>query len=64
MPKIIINEEKCNGCGLCINACPAAILFLNQKTKKIQYANIESCLECKACEIQCQREAIFIDTLS
>ena len=30
--KIIeINEEKCNGCGLCAAKCPKKIIHLQQK---------------------------------
>ncbi|MHA1269232.1 MAG: 4Fe-4S dicluster domain-containing protein [Candidatus Helarchaeota archaeon] len=63
MVKINIDFEKCVGCGLCVNACPASIYYLTPESDKIQINNTENCLECKACEIQCQKGAIYINTL-
>lgn len=28
---LVVDEEKCNGCGLCITACPYGMIELNEK---------------------------------
>jgi L-aspartate semialdehyde sulfurtransferase ferredoxin len=60
MPKIIVDFEKCSGCGTCIDACPVQVYELDEETKKTKVTNPAECLDCKACEIQCEAEAIQI----
>lgn len=43
MNPIIINHEKCIGCGLCVNDCPSSHLYI--KNKKAQ-ASETACIEC------------------
>lgn len=31
MNHIIINQEKCIGCGLCVRDCPSSYLYLKKK---------------------------------
>lgn len=60
MPKIVIDFEKCSGCGTCIDACPVLVYELDEETEKTKIVNPSECLDCKACEIQCESEAIRI----
>ena len=30
MAKLTFNEERCKGCGLCVNACPKKLLTLSR----------------------------------
>ena len=60
MPKIIVDFEKCSGCGICIDACPVLVYELDEETKKTKVTNPTECLDCKACEIQCEAEAIQV----
>ena len=50
-----INNDKCTGCGVCVDTCPVqAIKIENQK------AIIgEECVECTICINQCPNKAIF-----
>ena len=60
MPKIDVDFEKCTGCGTCVDACPVNVYELDEETKKTKLINPDDCLDCKACEIQCEAEAIKI----
>jgi len=52
---IKINNDKCTGCGVCVDICPVqAIKIENQKA----IIN-EECVECAACIDQCPNQAIF-----
>ena len=56
---ITIDEEKCNGCGLCVNAChEGAIELVNGKAKLISESY---CDGLGACLPQCPMDAIAIE---
>ncbi|MFC1945892.1 FAD-dependent oxidoreductase [Chloroflexota bacterium] len=60
-----VDDESCNGCGICVENCPAQAIELKTtgaKNKKsggkavIQY--VEDCRLCKSCELSCPQAAI------
>lgn len=53
-----INIKLCNGCGSCVDVCPAGVLALEGKKAKV--VNASACLECRACEVQCAQGAIAL----
>lgn len=58
MNPIRINEEKCIGCGLCVNDCPNAHLFLeNNKANPRE----NGCIACGHCFAICPMNAVEID---
>ena len=57
MNPIIINHEKCIGCGLCVNDCPSSHLYL--KNKKANAAET-GCIECGHCFAICPMNAVRI----
>lgn len=59
---MVINQEKCVGCGQCIPYCgPRAISFQNNTA----YIDLEICVECGNCKFGnvCPRDAIVQQTL-
>jgi Fe-S-cluster-containing dehydrogenase component len=40
---VIVDNEKCNGCGLCVYACPYGAMSFNELTKVVGKCNL--CLE-------------------
>lgn len=53
--KVIL--EKCVGCGLCVNVCPASAITLKGKKAII---DLDKCTLCGACPQSCKFEAIVI----
>jgi len=46
MPEVRIDLEICDGCGVCVSVCPAAVLELLDR--KVRVLNPEACLGIKA----------------
>jgi len=58
MVEIKIDTEKCNGCGTCVDICPVDVFEI--KDEKSVVVNLDECLVCRACEVQCPDNAIEI----
>ncbi|MDI6840413.1 MAG: ferredoxin family protein [bacterium] len=61
---IYILEERCKGCGYCVEFCPKAVLELSTKFTKKGYhppfvKDGAACTNCKTCELICPEFAIF-----
>jgi ferredoxin len=57
MPEIpVIDEQLCDGCGICIEICPVGALLLQQG--KIVFQPRVDCDYCGTCEAACPRGAI------
>ncbi len=59
MYKIIIDFEKCIGCGECVEVCPEEVYTLEDE--ELVVANEEDCVECDACAETCEIDAITIE---
>jgi NAD-dependent dihydropyrimidine dehydrogenase PreA subunit len=56
--KIRILEEKCTGCGMCIDVCPHAVIAISGR--KAFLSDRDACMECGACAKNCPFEAIDV----
>lgn len=54
-----VNQEKCNGCGICARVCPAGCIQMGGGYPKFK----EGCLTCFGCAQWCTREAITLGRL-
>lgn len=52
-------QEKCTGCGTCIDVCPHNVFTL--KDKKAVVLDRDSCMECGACAMNCPSGALTVD---
>ena len=61
-----VDEEKCTGCGMCINACPVEAMTLVSSNdsakprKKEARVNEDLCLGCGVCVRNCEFDSIHL----
>lgn len=55
------NSERCIGCQFCIYVCPRGCFVFDVEIKKAILANPISCLKCRACELNCEGDALRIE---
>jgi 2-oxoglutarate ferredoxin oxidoreductase subunit delta len=66
MGKIVIDENTCKGCTLCIKACPFQLIRINRKINPKGYYPAEfvdpegKCTGCTLCAITCPDVAIEV----
>ena len=62
MVEVKVDEEKCTGCGTCLDVCSVSVFEMQDKSdKKIStVVNNDECIICKACEVQCEPQAITV----
>lgn len=62
--RIIINTERCKGCGLCVAVCPKSGIVLAKKSNKSGYFPAEAinvdCTGCAVCALVCPDVAIEV----
>jgi NAD-dependent dihydropyrimidine dehydrogenase PreA subunit len=59
MPKVIVDEEACTGCGVCIDSCPSEVFEMEDEIAKA--VRVDDCTACRLCETDCPAEAITVE---
>jgi 2-oxoglutarate ferredoxin oxidoreductase subunit delta len=62
--KVHIIQDRCKGCGFCIEFCPRRVLEFSEEFNAKGYhapvaSKADQCLDCNLCEIVCPEFAIF-----
>jgi NAD-dependent dihydropyrimidine dehydrogenase PreA subunit len=55
-----LNQNLCNGCRTCVQVCPHAVYEM--KDKKAEMVRSENCMECGACQLNCEQNAIEVES--
>ncbi|HOB42823.1 MAG: 4Fe-4S binding protein [Bacillota bacterium] len=56
---VLVRQEWCKGCGICIAMCPKKVLEA-AADGKVVVARPEDCIKCETCEIMCPDFAIRV----
>jgi NAD-dependent dihydropyrimidine dehydrogenase PreA subunit len=59
-----IDEELCNGCGICVDDCPVDVLRMDEPKGKAHIAYGRDCCVCFQCADGCPTEAITVSSRS
>ena len=49
-----VDEEKCTGCGICVDACPQEAITVDDIAK----IDADKCVDCGVCVEECPNDAI------
>jgi NAD-dependent dihydropyrimidine dehydrogenase PreA subunit len=56
--KVEVDDEKCVGCGECVDVCPVEVFEL-QDDKSVP-VNADECVGCESCIEVCEEKAITV----
>jgi len=59
--RILIDREKCNGCGLCVEVCKDFSIILKNGKAEVSDAPFFGCIGCGHCMAICPQDAITIE---
>lgn len=68
--KVVINQDFCKGCGLCVSVCPKNVLELDMNTinskgySPSSAVRPDECIACGNCAITCPDSVISVYKLS
>ena len=65
MPKVVVDVERCKGCGYCVEACPQKIMRLVEGFNSMGYHPVEwfdpeKCKGCAFCAMMCPDTALEV----
>lgn len=64
---VSFNQNYCKGCGLCVDACPKKIIFLDNSTINNKGYNpatvveMDKCIGCANCATMCPDQVITVE---
>lgn len=58
--KVNISEDKCVGCGECVQICPKQILYIDEDRNVCKITDESKCDGLRGCERACPEDAIKI----
>lgn len=67
MAKVTFNEDRCKGCGLCVEACPKKLLALDRNRLNVKghspavITDMSKCIGCAFCATMCPDCVITVE---
>lgn len=67
MAKVTFNEDRCKGCGLCVDACPKKLLIIDKDRLNIKghspavMTDMDKCIGCAFCATMCPDCVITVE---
>lgn len=58
---VTVDEDKCVGCGECVDVCPVGVYEMHDK--KSDPVNADECLGCESCVEVCEGSCITVEAL-
>ena len=59
-----IDENLCNGCGICVDTCPMDVIRLDKIKEKAYIKYPGDCTVCYFCEMDCPVGAIYVSPMA
>lgn len=56
--RVRVDAGRCNGCGLCLKACPSSVLVLEDEKARMKTEGVVQCMACSDCTAICPVAAI------
>lgn len=65
--KVLIDKERCKGCGYCVEFCPRSVLEMSEELSPKGYTlavvvDESKCLGCGLCDVLCPEFAIHLES--
>lgn len=62
---IVVDNERCKGCGVCVASCPCDVLALSSEVNGkgypvVRMAHPEACTGCASCGVICPDSCITV----
>jgi NAD-dependent dihydropyrimidine dehydrogenase PreA subunit len=57
---IVIDEDKCTGCGVCVDYCHVDAIEVDPDMGIVRIVDLDTCIECHSCQQNCPEGAIKV----
>lgn len=59
--EVVIDHERCNLCGLCVNVCKGKPLYIENERVQVDQSILFGCIGCGQCAAVCPQRCIIIE---
>jgi 2-oxoglutarate ferredoxin oxidoreductase subunit delta len=63
--RVVLDQERCKGCGLCVSVCPKEILVISSHLNErgylpVEVTDMDQCTGCGVCAVICPDVCIAV----